>query len=128
MDHFAAPRFDRGVQDPVGGWLLPAIAVDVDGGAVLMMAWMNEASWLATQSEGRAVYFSRSRGELWRKGDTSGHRQEVVELRTDCDGDTILVVVRQTGAACHEGYRSCFFRVLSDDGWVVDEKMEKPGV
>ena len=75
-----------------------------------MLAWMNVEAWMETLSTGRAVYFSRSRSRLWRKGEESGHFQEIVEARTDCDADTILLRVRQTGAACHEGYASCFFR------------------
>ena len=99
------PDFARGHDG-----LLPAIAQDADTGAVLMLAWMNAEAWRETLASGRAVYFSRSRGRLWRKGEESGHVQAVVELRTDCDADTILLRVRQVGAACHEGYASCFFR------------------
>jgi phosphoribosyl-AMP cyclohydrolase len=90
--------------------LLPAIAQDAVTGRVLMLAWMNEVAFAETLATGFAVYYSRSRGKLWRKGETSGHRQRVVEIRTDCDADTILVRVEQVGAACHEGYESCFFR------------------
>lgn len=81
-----------------------------------MLAWMNEQAFRETLSEGFATYYSRSRGRLWRKGETSGHRQRVVEVRVDCDGDTILLRVRQVGAACHEGFESCFFRQISADG------------
>lgn len=95
--------------------LLPAIAQDADTGDVLMLAWMNREAFAETQSTGRAVYFSRSRGRLWRKGEESGHTQEVVGIYVDCDADTILLKVRQQGAACHEGYRSCFFRQLNGD-------------
>ena len=96
--------------------LLPAIAQDASSGRVLMLAWMNEQAFRETLSEGFATYYSRSRGRLWRKGETSGHRQRVVEVRVDCDGDTILLRVRQVGAACHEGFESCFFRQISADG------------
>ncbi len=90
--------------------LLPAIAQDEATGQVLMLAWMNEQAWQETLATGRAVYYSRSRGKLWRKGEESGHFQELVEARVDCDADTILLKVRQIGAACHEGFASCFFR------------------
>ena len=95
--------------------LLPAIAQDADTGDVLMLAWMNREAFAETQRTGRAVYFSRSRGRLWRKGEESGHTQEVIGIYIDCDADTILLKVRQEGAACHEGYRSCFFRQLDGD-------------
>ena len=94
--------------------LIPAIAVDADGGEVLMMAWMNRESLAATLESGRVTYWSRSRAELWRKGETSGHVQRLVELRIDCDRDTLLVLVDQTGPACHTGRRSCFFTALRD--------------
>jgi phosphoribosyl-AMP cyclohydrolase len=87
--------------------LVPVVAQEEDG-TVLMLAWANREALDATVREGRAHYWSRSRGELWRKGDTSGHVQQVTALRVDCDGDAVLYVVRQTGPACHEGRRSCF--------------------
>lgn len=90
--------------------LVPAIVQDADNGRVLMMAWMNAESLSRTLAEGRAVYWSRSRQELWRKGDTSGHAQAIQELWIDCDGDTILMKVEQTGPACHTGAPTCFFR------------------
>ncbi len=99
-----------------GGGLLPAIAQDAENGQVLMLAWMNEEAWRETLSSGRAVYFSRSRNRLWRKGEESGHVQTVVEIRVDCDADTILLRVHQQGAACHEGYATCFFRKVEDAG------------
>lgn len=92
--------------------LVPAIAQDVVTGDVLMLAWMNEESILRSLEEKRAVYWSRSRQELWRKGDTSGHIQELVSASLDCDGDTILLKVKQTGPACHTGSKTCFFRDL----------------
>ncbi len=98
------------------GGLLPAIAQDANSGAVLMLAWMNEEALSETLATGRAVYYSRSRGRLWRKGEESGHFQKLVDLRIDCDADAILLVVEQTGAACHEGYATCFFRSLAPDG------------
>src|SRR5256885_16499778 len=93
------------------GGLVPAVAQDADTGQVLMLAWMNREAYEETLRTGRACYFSRSRGRLWRKGEESGHVQEVREVFLDCDADTILLKVHQIGgAACHEGYRSCFFR------------------
>jgi len=94
-----------------GDGLLPAIAQDAVSGEVLMLAWMNAESYAETVATGRAVYYSRSRGRLWRKGEQSGHVQQVREIYIDCDADTILLRVEQLGgAACHMGYRSCFFR------------------
>ena len=96
--------------DKAGG-LVPAIAQDADTGQVLMMAWMNREAFDETLRTKRACYFSRSRGRLWRKGEESGNVQEVRDVYLDCDADTILLKVRQLGgAACHEGYKSCFFR------------------
>ena len=92
--------------------LIPAIVQDAENGDVLMMAWMNRDSIARTIAEGRTVFWSRSRQELWRKGDTSGHVQHVQELRVDCDADVLLVRVHQEGAACHTGERTCFFRTL----------------
>lgn len=88
--------------------LVPAIAQQYDTGEVLMMAWMNADTLAETIRTGRACYWSRSRQAFWRKGDTSGHIQQVREVRLDCDGDTILLIIDQTGAACHKGTRSCF--------------------
>ena len=93
--------------------LIPAIAQAEDG-EVLMMAWMNRASLDETLASGRVVYWSRSRQELWRKGDTSGHVQHLVELRVDCDRDCLLLVVDQTGPACHTNRRSCFYTAVRD--------------
>ena len=110
------------------GGLVPAIAQDADTGAVLMLAWMNREAYEETLRTGRACYFSRSRGRLWRKGEESGHVQEVREVLLDCDADTILLKVRQVGgAACHEGYASCFFRRVEADGLeVVGERVFDP--
>ncbi|GAA3051866.1 MULTISPECIES: phosphoribosyl-AMP cyclohydrolase [Actinomycetes] len=88
--------------------LVPAIAQDAVSGEVLMMAWMDEEALAATLSTGRATYWSRSRGQLWRKGETSGHVQQVRRVALDCDGDTVLLTVDQTGPACHTGTRTCF--------------------
>ena len=107
--------------------LLPAIAQDAATGEVLMVAWMNAESYAETLRTGRAVYFSRSRGKLWRKGEESGHVQTVRSLYVDCDADTILLKVEQVGAACHEGYRSCFFRQVTPQGLqVVAERLFDP--
>ena len=106
--------------------LIPAIAQQFDTGEVLMMAWMNKDSLAETLATGRVCYWSRSRRAFWRKGDTSGHIQKMVELRYDCDADTILVMVDQTGAACHEGSRSCFTNRLDADGRVIKEETAYP--
>ena len=100
--------------------LVPVIAQDALTGEVLMMAWMNRESLSMTLETGRAVYFSRSRQSLWRKGDTSGHIQTVTEMRVDCDADCLLIRVRQVGAACHTGRRSCFYRMVSQDGCFLE--------
>jgi phosphoribosyl-AMP cyclohydrolase len=94
--------------------LVPAIAQQHDTGEVLMMAWMNREAVAETLATGRVCYFSRSRGKLWRKGETSGQQQRLVELRVDCDGDTLLVLVHQDGVACHTGRRDCFYRAARD--------------
>jgi len=94
--------------------LIPVIAQDADSGEVLMMAWANRDALERTLAEGRMVYWSRSRQELWRKGDTSGHEQHWQELRVDCDADVLVARVHQRGAACHTGERSCFFRTVAD--------------
>src|SRR5499427_7074981 len=113
--------------DKAGG-LVPAIAQDDATGQVLMMAWMNKESFDETVRTGRAVYWSRSRKKLWRKGEESGHVQQVKEILIDCDADTILLKVHQIGgAACHEGYASCFFRRVKGDGFeVVGERLFDP--
>ena len=109
--------------------LVPAIAQDYQTGRILMMAWMNPEALALTAQENRAIYWSRSRGKLWRKGEESGHVQSVVEVRLDCDADVVLLRVEQAGGiACHTGRRSCFFRRLSVDGrWeVVEPVLKKP--
>lgn len=93
--------------------LIPVIVQDVDNGDVLMFAWSDREALDRTIAEGRMVYWSRSRRELWRKGDSSGHTQHWEELRADCDGDVLLARVHQEGAACHTGERSCFHRSIS---------------
>ncbi|OAN71418.1 phosphoribosyl-AMP cyclohydrolase [Sulfitobacter sp. EhC04] len=94
--------------------LIPAIAQEAETGEVLMMAWMSADSIRQTLETGRVTYWSRSRQEFWVKGDTSGHVQELVDFRFDCDSDCLLVLVRQTGPACHTGRRSCFYRAVRD--------------
>lgn len=99
------------------GGVVPVIAQDDETGAVLMMAFMNREAVSETLRSGRVCYFSRSRNRLWRKGEESGHVQEVRAIYLDCDADALLIKVRQVGgAACHEGYRSCFFRQVADGG------------
>ena len=106
--------------------LVTAIAQDVDNGEILMLAWMNAEALALTAQEGRAVYWSRSRGQLWRKGETSGNVQRVRELRLDCDADAILLKVEQLGGiACHTGRRSCFYQRWQDAAWVVTDTVIK---
>ena len=97
--------------------LVPAIAQQHNTGEVLMLAWMNQEAIKASLEHGQVHYWSRSRGKLWRKGERSGQTQKLVEFRIDCDGDSLLVLVDQTGIACHTGRRTCFFRTASDEGW-----------
>ncbi|MZR30920.1 phosphoribosyl-AMP cyclohydrolase [Sneathiella litorea] len=96
------------------GGLVPAIAQQHDTGEVLMMAWMNRDAVLETLEKGQVCYWSRSRGKLWRKGESSGHVQRLVNFRIDCDGDTLLLLVDQTGVACHTGRHNCFFQSVRD--------------
>jgi phosphoribosyl-AMP cyclohydrolase len=100
--------------------LIAAVAQDAANGEVLMVAWMNAEAYEETVRTGRAVYFSRSRGKLWRKGEESGHQQAVQAIYVDCDADTVLLKVEQVGAACHEGYRSCFFREVTPEGLKIE--------
>lgn len=105
--------------------LIPAIAQQHDSGEVLMMAWMNRESIRETLASGRVVYWSRSRQGLWRKGDTSGHIQRLVEFRYDCDADTVLLLVDQTGPACHTHRRNCFFHAVRGGAVeIIAEPME----
>ncbi len=98
--------------------LVPAVAQDAVTGEVLMFAWMNREALELTAESGNAVYWSRSRGRLWRKGEESGHTQKVIELRVDCDKDVVLLKIEQIGGiACHTGRRSCFFNRLETSGW-----------
>ena len=97
--------------------LVPAIAQQHDTGEVLMLAWMNRDAVRETLETGRVCYWSRSRGKLWRKGETSGQRQFLKDFRLDCDGDTVLLLVEQEGVACHTGRRNCFFRAWRDGDW-----------
>lgn len=108
--------------------LVPAIAQDLHSGRILMMAWMNRESLALTAAEGIAVYWSRSRGKLWRKGESSGHTQIVHEIRLDCDEDVIVLQVEQKGGiACHTGRESCFYRVLKNGEWqAVDPVLKDP--
>jgi phosphoribosyl-AMP cyclohydrolase len=109
------------------GGIVPAIAQDAETRQVLMMAWMNQEAFEETCRTGYATYYSRSRARLWRKGEESGHRQLVRDIRIDCDADTVLLLVEQTGAACHDGYRSCFYRSLQDNQFVVvDDRLVDP--
>jgi phosphoribosyl-AMP cyclohydrolase len=108
-----SPNFEK------AGGLITAVTVDADSGDVLMVAYMNPESFQLTLDTGKVHYWSRSRGKLWKKGESSGNMQELVEMRVDCDLDAVVLRVRQVGPACHEGYRSCFFRTVSDKGELV---------
>ncbi len=107
------PDFDK------SGGLVPAIVQDDRTGEVLMLAYINKAAWEATLASGKATYYSRSRQSLWVKGETSGHTQRIKEIRIDCDRDTVLFRVEQAGAACHQGYPSCFYTQITNDGEAV---------
>ncbi len=107
--------------------LIPAIAQAHGTGEVLMMAWMNAAAVTETLASGRVTYWSRTRRELWRKGETSGHVQRLVEMRVDCDRDCLLVIVEQTGPACHTNRRSCFYTAIRDSAEVEILTPETPG-
>lgn len=107
--------------------LVPAIAQDSITGEILMLAWMNRESLELSVEEGRAVYWSRSRQKLWRKGEESGHVQRLKEVRIDCDADTVLIKVEQLGGiACHTGRRSCFYRRLERGEWQLTDEVVKP--
>ena len=106
--------------------LVPAITQDRQSGEVVMLAWMNREALRLTLEQGRAVYWSRSRQKLWFKGEESGHVQNLHEIRVDCDADVVLLQVEQVGGiACHTGRRRCFFRVLKDGEWQIDEEIVK---
>jgi phosphoribosyl-AMP cyclohydrolase len=106
--------------------LVPAIAQDATSGKVLMMAWMNRESLQLTVDEGRAIYWSRSRQKLWRKGEESGHVQKLKDLRLDCDADVVLLSVEQVGGiACHTGRERCFYRQFQDGRWIETEAVIK---
>ncbi len=109
--------------------LIPAIIQEAGTGRVLMMAWMNRASIESTVRTGRTHFWSRSRKKFWMKGEESGHTQTVKDIAFDCDGDTLLIQVEQIGAACHEGFKSCFFRSIEGDGSafkVTEPQLQKP--
>src|ERR1041385_3840022 len=110
--------------------LIPAIIQDQSSGRVLMMAWMNLASLQKSIESGKTHFWSRSRQKFWMKGESSGHIQAIKDIAFDCDGDTLLIQVDQTGAACHEGYQSCFFRSIEGDGGTfktTEPQLKPPG-
>ena len=109
--------------------LLPVIVQDINGGEVLMMAWMDKEALRKTIDSGKAYFWSRSRQKLWLKGESSGHYQLVREMWIDCDEDTLLIKVEQIKAACHKGYKSCFFRKINKEGKLelIGEKVFEPG-
>ncbi len=120
---------DNGVLDQIAfnaDGLVPVIAQQHGSGEVLMLAWMNRAAVAETLETGRVCYFSRSRNKLWRKGESSGQVQRLIELRLDCDSDTLLALVDQTGVACHTGRRSCFFKALRPDGTEIIAEVQVP--
>lgn len=109
--------------------LIPAIVQDISDGKVLMMAWMNEASIRMSLETGFTHFWSRSRKTFWKKGESSGHTQRIKSISLDCDGDTLLIQAEQVGAACHEGFRSCFFRSskgISSTLQILDERFADP--
>ena len=108
--------------------LIPAIIQEEGTDRVLMMAWMNEASLISTIEKGKTHFWSRSRQKYWMKGESSGHTQQVKSIAFDCDGDTLLIQVEQLGAACHEGYKSCFFRAVNEVGGfdITEERLVNP--
>ena len=118
-----SPTWLREVKFDARG-LVPAVVQDAGTGEVLMVGYMNEEALLKTLKSGKTHFYSRSRKGIWLKGETSGHWQKVKEVRLDCDGDTVLVKATQTGGACHEGYRSCFFRRLNGNGgqWKIAQR------
>jgi len=122
MDFYDKLKFDA-------NGLIPAIIQEQKSGRVLMMAWMNRASLEKTVATGKTYFWSRSRQKFWMKGETSGHVQHVRDIALDCDGDTLLIQVEQVGAACHEGYQSCFFRSVEKDGKsvkITEAQLETP--
>ena len=123
MTFFDQLKFDA-------GGLIPAIIQEQSSGRVLMMAWMNRASLEKTLATGKTHFWSRSRQRFWMKGESSGHTQSVKDIAFDCDGDALLIQVEQIGAACHEGYKSCFFRSVEDQGGefrVSEPRLVAPG-
>ena len=125
---FCRPTKDEFCRLSNQGNLIPAIVQEEGTGRVLMMAWMNEASLKSTIETGKTHFWSRSRQKYWMKGESSGHTQEVKDLAFDCDGDTLLIQVAQHGAACHEGYKSCFFRSTREGGGfeVTEKRLVNP--
>ncbi|MFT5032219.1 MAG: phosphoribosyl-AMP cyclohydrolase [Bacteroidia bacterium] len=106
--------------------LVPTIAQDAASGRVLMMAWMNRDSLALSAETGKAVYWSRSRGQLWTKGESSGHEQQIQQIQLDCDGDTVLLsVIQKGGIACHTGRESCFYRTLNNSDWATTDAVLK---
>ena len=127
MSNTANPSFFENLKYNADG-LIPAIGQHHESGRVLMMAWMNEASLRSTIETGKTHFWSRSRQKFWMKDESSGHTQTVKDIAFDCDGDTLLIQVDQVGAACHEGYQSCFFRSITDNQGVTitDEQLQTP--
>jgi phosphoribosyl-AMP cyclohydrolase len=112
------PQFSPNFEKAQG--LITAVTVDADNGEVLMVAYMNEQAFQLTLETGKVHYFSRTRNKLWKKGESSGNMQQLIEMRVDCDLDAVVVRAKQTGPACHEGFRSCFFRSVDENGVLVE--------
>jgi phosphoribosyl-AMP cyclohydrolase len=117
------PQFSPNFEKAQG--LITAVTVDAESGEVLMVAYMNEEAFRLTLETGKVHYFSRSRNKLWKKGESSGNMQELVEMRVDCDLDAVVVKAKQKGPACHEGFRSCFFRTVTAEGGLVENAVRE---
>jgi len=117
------PQFSPNFEKAQG--LITAVTVDADNGEVLMVAYMNEEAFRLTLETGKVHYFSRSRNKLWKKGESSGNMQDLVEMRVDCDLDAVVVRAKQKGPACHDGFKSCFYRTVVADGSLVENAVRE---
>lgn len=117
------PQFSPNFEKAQG--LITAVTVDADSGEVLMVAYMNEEAFRLTLETGKVHYFSRTRNKLWKKGESSGNMQELVEMRVDCDLDAVVVRAKQQGPACHDGFKSCFYRTVTADGSLVENAVRE---
>jgi phosphoribosyl-AMP cyclohydrolase len=117
------PQFSPNFEKAQG--LITAVTVDADNGEVLMVAYMNEEAFRLTLETGKVHYFSRTRNKLWKKGESSGNMQDLVEMRVDCDLDAVVVRAKQKGPACHDGFHSCFYRTVTADGSLVENSVRE---